>query len=102
MMVGPSVGLVAQVCSIFYGMYQFSDSNYVSNIVAMPNGQLKITVKKTILTSYDIITDVQSVRSVVALGQDDMGADDCEGNVIEISKYFIEGQENELLHNGVF
>ena len=37
--------------------------------------------------SYVITTNIKNVQSVCSLGEDDMGADDCEGNIINVSHY---------------
>lgn len=100
LMIGPTIPLASVAIASFYGMYSFADSEYVSAIESGENGELKLTIQKSIFVSYEITTNVKSVRSVCALGDDDLGADDCEGNIIHVS-HFVDSNGDH--HNeGVF
>ena len=52
------------------------------------HGHLRIKVAETFLSSSEIIVDVQDIRSVVALGNDDLGEDNLDGNVLSVSRYY--------------
>lgn len=91
------IGLAA---TAFYGMSSFDESSTVSSIESLENGELRLTILKSPFVSYTITTNIKNVQSVCALGDDDMGADDCEGNIIHVSKYTdAEGNHHE---QGVF
>jgi hypothetical protein len=87
LMMGPTIPMATIAASALYGMYSFSDKEYVSAIEALENGGLKLTIQKSVFASYTIYTNVEHVMSICALGDDDMGADDCEGNMITVSKF---------------
>jgi hypothetical protein len=87
LLMGPTIPLTSVALATFYGMYSFSDKDYISSIESGPNGELKMTIQRSIFVSHQITTNVKSVRSVCALGDDDLGADDCEGNILHVSHF---------------
>lgn len=87
LMTGPTLPIVAIAASAFYGMRSFNEREVVSKIEAIDDGQLRITVLKSPFVSYSITTHPKNVKSVCSLGDDDLGADDVEGNVISVSAY---------------
>jgi len=100
LMVGPTLPMVAIAGTAIYGMRSFSEREVVSQIESIDNGQLRLTILKSPLVSYTITTHVKNVQSVCALGDDDMGADDVEGNIISISSFTDASGEHHA--NGVF
>lgn len=51
---------------------------------------MKLAISKSPFITYNIIAKPQAIRSICALGNDDFGADDVEGNVVAIDEYFNE------------
>ena len=87
LLTGPTLPIVAIAVSAFYGMRSFNEAEFVSSIESLENGELKITVQKSPFVSYTITTNIKNVQSVCSLGEDDIGADDCEGNIINVSHF---------------
>jgi hypothetical protein len=87
LLVGPTIPLFALAATTFYGMRSFNEAEFVSSIESLENGELKITVQKSPFVSYTITTNIKNVQSVCSLGEDDIGADDCEGNIINVSHF---------------
>jgi hypothetical protein len=50
-------------------------------------GKLLITIAQSPFVSNFIIADVADVQSVVSVGNDDLGEDDRESNIIAVKKY---------------
>jgi len=50
-------------------------------------GKLKINYQETLLSSKTIIASVNNVMGMVSLGNDDIGEDDVENNVVSVSNY---------------
>ena len=87
LLVGPTIPLFALAATTVYGMRSFNEAEFVSSIESLENGELKITVQKSPFVSYTITTNIKNVQSVCSLGEDDIGADDCEGNIINVSHF---------------
>jgi len=87
LMMGPLIPSVAVAGSLVYGMARFSDKNQISSIESLPNGELKITYCSAPLKSETITCHVNDTFSVCALGNDDLGADDVESNLLAIKKH---------------
>ena len=81
-------------------MKNFNEREVVSSIESIENGQLRIKIMKSPFVSYTITTHTKNVRSVCSLGDDDLGADDVEGNIITLSSYTDSAGEHHA--DGVF
>lgn len=57
-------------------------------------GKVKITVQDSPLVSHDIYASPRDIQSIMSVGDDDLGADDCEGNIIWVKSYVRDGVEN--------
>lgn len=57
LMMGPTIPMATVAASALYGMYSFSDKEYVSAIEASENGGLKLTIQKSVFASYTIHTN---------------------------------------------
>lgn len=87
LMMGPFLPSVAVAGSLVYGMSRFSDRNQISSIESLANGELKITYCTAPLKSETITCHVNDTFSVCALGNDDLGADDVDANLLAIKKH---------------
>ena len=94
LMLGPTAPAIGIVGLSIYGARAFSETMSISQIDYINEGeyagQLRLKISKSPIMSYNIIAKPQAVRSVCALGNDDMGADDVEGNVVAVDQYFNE------------
>lgn len=90
----PAVGAMA---AALYGMLAFAETQIINSIKLIKDGgehhgKLLINVGTSILASHDIIADVRDVRSIMALGNDDLGEDDTDGNVICVDRHFSKAE----------
>jgi len=69
----------------------FADQQIVNSIEQVKSGphegKLLINVATSTFTSRSLICDVRDVMSVFSLGNDDLGDDNLDGNVIQVSRY---------------
>lgn len=80
----PSVAIAG---SAVYAMSRFSETNTINTIESLPNGELKISYFVTPLKTASITCHVNDTHSVCALGNDDLGAEDVESNLLAIRKH---------------
>lgn len=75
----------------FYGMVSFREHNVVNSISIISEGEnqgkLKINVSSSLLTSRDIIVDVNNTQAVYSFSNDDLAENDVENNVIRVTNY---------------
>ena len=91
--IGATAPFVGAVAAGLIGMLSFSESQIVNSISLIKDGssnhgKLDINVGLSAFTSTDIVVDVKDVQSVVALGNDDLGYEGQDGNVLRINRYF--------------
>jgi len=86
-MMGSFLPTVAIAGSAVYAMSRFSETNSISSIESLPNGELKISYFVTPLKTASITCHINDTHSVCALGNDDLGADDVESNLLAINKH---------------
>lgn len=105
MMVGPVIPMAGVVGAAVYGASSFMETDMVSQIDFVCEGefkgQLRATVQKSPFVSYTIIMNPKYTMSLCSLGDDDMGADDTEGNILMASEYMDEST-GERKRNGCF
>lgn len=58
------------------------------------HGRLRITINETVLSCSEIIVDTKDIKSVISLGNDDLGEENSEGNVLYIGKYFDQASKS--------
>jgi hypothetical protein len=92
-----SAPIIGALLTAVYGLLAFSESQVVSSIQIIKDGsenhgRLRITVNETVLSSSEIIVDTRDIKSVVALGNDDLGEDNQDGNVLYLKRYFDKAQ----------
>lgn len=81
----PAVGLAA---TVFYGMSKLNVSNTVNSItIDDSTGNLVFAISRSALSEHKIMVSPTNVKSIVALGHDNLGADDVESNLIQVTDY---------------
>ena len=87
------------------GMYHLQEKDYVNCIEFVRdesspyNGKLKMNISTgPLFTSKDIYVDVNECKGLLSLGNDDMGQEDIDDNVILIDSYY-EGSTGEFKEN---
>lgn len=94
LMMGPTLPTFAIVCASLYGARSFADQSMISRIDYVMEGefagQLRATVQKSPFVSYTIVMSPANTMSVCAVGADDLGEEDAEGNVLSVSEYVVE------------
>jgi len=81
----PAVGMAA---TLFYGMHKLNTRDNVNSItIDDATGNLVLGISRSALSEYKIMVSPTDVKSVVALGQDNLGADDVESNLIQVTNY---------------
>lgn len=80
--VGPTIPLIGLTATAFYGMTSFLETSTIKSIESLEDGNLRFTIFKSPFVTYTITANVKSIRSICSLGDDDIGADDTETNVI--------------------
>ena len=105
LLLGPTATAIGIVALSLYGAAAFADRGTISQIDFVQEGEfvgcLRLKVAKSPFFSYTIIAKLKDTRSVCAVGNDDLGADDVEGNVLEVAEY-IDEATGEKRTDGVF
>lgn len=100
LMFGSIAPVAAVVSTAVYGMHKFAEQDTVGSIEHLENGNLKIQISKSPLVSYTITCHQNDIVAVCSVGDDDLGADDVEGNILHIAKFVDSNGEHRT--NGVF
>ena len=94
LMMGPTLPTLGIVGAAMYGARQFADTDTVSRIDYIKEGEfagkLRATIQKTPFVSYTIVMSPANTMSICSVGADDIGEDDAEGNVLHVEEYFNE------------
>lgn len=73
------------------GMFSFQEKNVINSIEFVKDGEhvgkVKFNISTSPFTSKNVIADVGNVQGVYSLGNDDMGENDLETNVISLKNY---------------
>lgn len=90
---GPTAPVLGALATALYGFLAFAESHVVQSIHIIKDGsenhgRLRIKIAETFLSSSEIIADVKDVKSVMSLGNDDLGEENKDGNVLVINRYF--------------
>ena len=105
LMLGPTAPAIGIVALGMYGASAFNERDVITQIDYIQEGDqagaLRIKIAKSPLQTYSIIANVKDTRSICALGDDDLGADDVEGNILQIHSY-VDEATGERHSNGVF
>ena len=105
LMVGPVIPMAGIVGAALYGARSLVETDMISRIDFVTEGefkgQLRATVQKSPFVSYTIIMNPKWTKSICALGDDDMGADDTDANILQADEYMDEST-GEFKRHGVF
>ena len=90
---GATAPLLGAVAAGLYGMLSFSESQFVKSITLIRDGsenhgKLLLEVGLSALTSTEFIVDVKDIHSIISLGDDDLGVEGKDGNVLRLKRYF--------------
>lgn len=102
MHIGQTLTYAGITASLMGGMYTMQEKDFVNSINFVKdesspyNGKLKINVSTgPLMTSKDIFVDVHECRGLLSLGNDDLGEEDVDTNVLHINSYY-EGSTGEF------
>lgn len=98
--VGPTLPLIGLAATALYGMTSFQESQTIKSIESLEDGNLRFTIFKSPFVTYTVTANAKYIRSICSLGDDDIGADDTETNVIYLKKYQDSNGEHQV--DGVF
>lgn len=105
LMLGPTLPMVGIVGAAMVGARAFNEQQMISKIEFVNEGefkgQLRVTINKTPFSSYTCIMNPKHTMSLCAVGGDDVGADDAEGNILQASEYLDEST-NTRMRDGLF
>lgn len=105
LMLGPTIPMLGIVGAAVYGARSLNEEQMVSKIEYVTEGefknQLRVTVNKSPFSSYTVIMNPKHTMSMCAVGADDVGADDAEGNILHAAEYWDEST-NTAKKGGLF
>ena len=88
---GSTIPMVTACFAGLYGLIAFAENQLVNEIRVVDSGEhqgkLAINFALSPFVSQDIIVDARDIKSVVALGDEELGEDVNDGNVALITKY---------------
>lgn len=86
---GSTVPMVTACLAGFYGLYAFAETEIINEIRVIESGEhagkLQISKSLSPFVSESLIVDVRHIKSVVALGDEELGEDSRDGNIVTIS-----------------
>ena len=105
LMLGPTAPAIGIVALAMYGASSFNERGSITQIDYVAEGEhagsLRLKIAKSPFMTYSVIAKVKETQSVCAVGDDDLGADDVEGNILSCDSY-IDEATGETHQNGVF
>ena len=88
-MIGKTSTMLGMSAFSLYGMQNFHETDIVNSITLVKEGEhqgkLKINVSSSLITSRDIIADVNNTQAIFSLSNED--DNDLDNNVIGVSDY---------------
>ena len=94
LMLGPTLPAVAIAACAVQGARMFNEQQMVSKIDYIKEGELagllRMTIQKSPIASYKVVVNPRYTMSLCSVGEDDMGEDDAEGNILYASEYLNE------------
>lgn len=83
---GATVPMVTACLAGFYGLYAFAETEIVNEMRVIESGEHagKLLITKAIspFVSESLIVDVRHIKSVVALGDEELGENSQDGNIV--------------------
>ena len=105
MLMGSTLPMVGMVAASIYGARKFASQDTISQIDVIKEGEfkglLRMKVNKTLFSSYTVAVNPIDTKSLAAVGDDDMGEDDCESNILHAAK-FVDERTGKIESNGIF
>ena len=105
LMLGPTLPMISIVGAAMVGARALNEQGLISKIEYLTEGefknQIRVTVNASPFSSKTCIMNPKDTMSLCALGADDMGGDDLEGNILH-AKYYIDETSGKILNNGLF
>lgn len=103
---GNTLPLFGVAASAMYGMFILAEKQTISLIEVVREGEyagkVKIAVQDSPFVSHNIYANAKDIQSIVSVGEDDIGADDCEGNILWVKRYINESDGVENTQGGQF
>jgi len=88
LLLGPTLTTALITTASLGGMVKLNDKGYVNSISLVEDGEhagsVQLNVSTSPFTSRTLIASVDNVQGVYSVGNDDLGEDDIEGNLIEL------------------
>ena len=105
LLLGPNVATLGLIGTAVYGTSMFRESNTVSQIDYMTEGEnqgkLRIKVQSSLVSSRWIVANANEVRSILNLTGSDFSQDTSAGNVLSVGEYLDEST-GEMCQGGCF
>ena len=105
LMMGPTLPTIGIVSAAIYGARTFYLKDTVGKIDYIlegeHTGQLRVQVYKSPFSTYSIIINPKHTMSVCAVGADDVGEEDAEGNIL-LAKEYLDESTGKPMRNGYF
>ena len=105
MMMGPVAPTVGIVSLAVMGIRNFTERETISQIDYIMEGEhaglIRCKVQTSPFISRNVVVNPKFTRSICALGEDDIGADDTEANIMHAAEYLDEST-GVAMQNGFF
>ena len=86
LLLGPTLTTSLITAASLGGMFKLSDRNQVNSIrLGESSGDIEFNVSTSPFTSRSLVANIRDVQGVFSVGNDDLGEDDLECNVIQLS-----------------
>jgi hypothetical protein len=100
---GATAPVLGAVAAGLYGMLAFGETQIINKITLIKDGganhgKVTINVGQSAFSTYDIVADVRDIQSILSLGNDNLGRDNTEGNILRIDRYL---KSNQLVEEGI-
>jgi len=86
LLLGPTLTTSLMTASSLGGMYKLNDKGSVNSIrLGQNSGDIEFNVSTSPFTSRTLVANINDVQGVFSLGNDDLGENDVEVNVIQLN-----------------
>lgn len=96
---GSTIPMVSACFAGFYGLIAFAENQLINEIRVIPagehSGKLQVTRALSPFVSENLIVEVKNIKSVVALGDEELGEDSKDGNIVLISEHINAAGETD-------
>lgn len=99
LMLGPTLTTALITTSSLGGMFKLNEKDCVNSIsLGEEAGQIKINVSTSPFTSRTLVANVNDIQAIYSLGNDDMGENDIENNVVSI-RTCVDSSTGKVIEN---